>query len=378
VSTFTLHAVRPAEAEPHPCELPLDGDGSRCRLRMRTVPGSQGLQLICAQDGQSRWRFEVAADGDERIAVDLELGEDGELHATSENRSVYTLPADHRFAPLPLVRHELGRRQLELVFVVDGTARRLEDSASSLLLGTPQWTTVVEQLVAIVDAVGAGRIARLGVLAFGDQAFPMLDAPDLLPSYRLWPPEAERGELAWLRAGDLQARLLALPSSSGGDFVDALADALALCAQLPPHATARRVVVVFGDSPGCSLLDPAPDGADLLPRGQEIEGPLLRLHATGALMVTIFNDGELHSAAAWALRRDLPEHARRQYAQLASTPGHAFLLSSLDPRRVAKAILRPPQLRGRGPSFGILEGVEQLDATSVGGETVEPLLHGSP
>jgi len=343
---------------------------------MRSVPGSRGLQLVCARDGESRWRFEVVADGDERIAVELELDADGELYAGSENRSVYTLPADHRFAPLPLVRHQLGRRQLELVFVIDGTTRAVE---GSLLLDTsPHWATVVEQLVAIVTALGAGRVARLGLLAFGDHSLPILDAADLQPSYWLWPREAERGKLPWLRAGDLRARLLSLPSSSGGDFVDALADALALCAHLPPHATARRVVVVFGDSPGHSLLDPAPDGADLLPRAQEIEGPLLRLHAAGTLLVTIFHDADLRSAAGWAPHPDIPEHAQRQYARLASTPAHAFLLSSLDPRRVAKAILRPPKLRGRGCSYGILEAIEPLAAREVVGPPVEPALDDSP
>lgn len=378
MSRLTLQAVLPGEGEPTACELPLDRQTPRCRLHLRTVPGSHGLQLLCARDGQSRWRFEVAADGDERIAVELELGEDGELHAGSENRHVYTLPADRRFAPLPLVRHQLGRRHLELILVVDGTARRVDGGASSLLLGSEPWAMVVEQLVAIVAALGAGRIARLGVLAFGDHAFPMLDAPDLLPSYLLWPAEAERGELPWLRAGDLQARLLALPSSTGGDCVDALADALAACARLPPHATARRVLVVCGDSPGHSLLAPAPDGADLLPRAQEIEGPVLRLHAMGALLVTIFNDADVESVPDWAPHREVPEHARRQYVQLASTPAHAFLLSSLDPRRVAKAILRPPKLRGRGPSYGALEQIEPLPARDVTAVPVEPALDVSP
>jgi hypothetical protein len=367
VSPVELLAVSAEDRQLHDQPLPLDGPGSRCRLVLRALPGSEGVQLPCRLAGESRWRFEVAAAGDERLTVDLELDDDGQLHASSEQRAVYTLPADERFAPPPIVRHRSGRRELEVLVVVDGTTRAAGGpGVGSLLLDDGErWPRVADQLVELVAAIGLGKVVRTALLAFGDHTMPMLDAPDLQPNYALWPREATRGELPWFPASDLRARLRAVPSSSGGDFVDALADALALCARLPAHVSAQRVVVLFGDSPGHSLREPAPEGADLLPRAEEIEGPLLELHARGALVVTVFHDRDLLADPSWALRRDLLEHARRQYASVASTPAQAFELSSFDARRVAKAILRPPRLRGRHCCYAVLEEVRGLPARGV-------------
>jgi hypothetical protein len=307
-------------------------------------------------------RFELPATEEEIVVLDLELDAAGELYATSENRSIFVLPPDERFAPpLPAWRPAHGPAP-ELLFVIDGTARASDCGERPWLIGSERWPRVVERLVELARALGAGDERRLGLVALGDGPFPMLDAPDLDPAYRLWPAAAERGELPRFPLSELAARLAAISPSSGGDFVDALADALAVCAGLPRREGARRIVVVLGDSPGHSLADPAPDGADLLPRAQEIEGPLARLHALGALVMTIFNDTGLATDPAWATRRDLPEHARRQYDGMASFPALAFTLEGFDPHRAAEAVQQVPEVLGFGCSLAVVEELAAVAA----------------
>lgn len=352
MSGWTVEVMGPESRLLEHYPLPLAT--GRCRLRLRSLPGSSGLQLPCAVDGATRWRFEVPAAAEEIVTVDFELDAEGELHAWSENRSVFVLPPDERFAPPSPARLAASAPSLELLWVIDGTARAAGGGDHPWLLGSKDWPAVVDRLVDLAAALGAGKAARLGLVAFGDEPFPMLDAPDLQPAYRLWPLGAERGELPRFPLAELKARLSAVPPTSGGDFVDALADALAFCADLPTEEKSRRIVLVVGDSPGHSLTEPAPDGADLLPRAQEIEGPLRKLHTLGALVATIFHDPGIANDPNWAHRRDLPEHARRQYAAFASTPALAFELADLDPHRAAKAILRVPEMLGFGCCYGVV------------------------
>lgn len=81
------------------------------------------------------------------------------------------------------------------------------------------------------------------------------------------------------------------------------------------------------------------------------------LYTLGALKATIVHDPGVAADPHWATRRDLPEHARRQYTAIASTPTLGFDLGLLDPRRAAKATLRVPEGLGFGCSYGVVEEV---------------------
>ncbi len=337
--------------------LPFTAEQRRCRLRLRSLPGAQGLHLACAAHDAIRWRFEVPATEEEKISLHLELDAAGELHAWSENRALFVLPPDERFAPLAPARREPEAAELELIFVIDGTARGGTDGPRPQLVASDRWPKVVERLVELARELGTDRKARLGVLAFGDEKLSMLDAPDLQPRYKLWPTGAEGLRLPLFSWAELPARLAAVPPTSGGDFVDALADALAVCAELPLPEQTQRIIVMLGDSPGHSLADPAPEGADFLPRAQEIEGPLGKLHAMGALVATIFHDPGFAADPNWNRRQHLPEFARRQYVTLASVPELAFELAGFQPSRAAQAIQRVPRLLGFGCCYGVAESV---------------------
>ena len=63
--------------------------------------------------------------------------------------------------------------------------------------------------------------------------------------------------------------------------MDALADALAECASARWHPEARKLLVVTGDSPGYSILNPAPWGANAAVREKDVETVALDLHRKG-------------------------------------------------------------------------------------------------
>ena len=133
------------------------------------------------------------------------------------------------------------------------------------------------------------RTVRLAGMAFADHPLHKVSAHDLVPAFTLFPRIPEQRRLEPIPPSDLRSLLSRVPSSSGGDFVDALADALAECASARWHPEARKLRVVTGDSPGYSILNPAPWGANAAVREKDVETVALDLHRKGVEVVTIYH-----------------------------------------------------------------------------------------
>ncbi len=334
--------------------LPLEGPGSSCSLRLRALPGASGVHLALTNGEGVLLRAEVAAESDEWVEVAVDWDAGGRWSVASAGRRVLRLPVEDANAPLPPLRPAYRARQLDVALLVDGTTR---DGTTALLANRERWRAHADQLVALIAGLTEAMKAdlRVAVMAFGDRPVPAASAPDLRPAYHLDPAEPEERTLRPLDAGQLQSRLFSLRPTSGGDFVDALADALATCRGLRWRNGARKLLVVTGDSPGYSIRRPAPWGGDAQVRENDVDVEAAALHRLGVEIVTLYHAAAIE-AATFEFVRPFVEHAQMQYLRLASRPGLCFEAGKLDPPAAVSALTSRVPTRGRGASPGVLGG----------------------
>ncbi len=214
----------------------------------------------------------------------------------------------------------------------------------------------VGKLTALVEAVcGAHPECRSAVLASGDRPLAHAAADDLQPRYLLHPADEEARALRPRTPEALRRAMLATQSTSGGDFVDAVAEALAACADLRWRPEARKLAVLFGDSPGHSILHPVLQGGDAAVRDLDVDTRAMQLQQRGIELVTIYYDPPADVGLEDVTPRErLVIHARRQYRRLTSLPQLAFEASSFDPAAAAERILDLDGPIARGPALGEL------------------------
>jgi hypothetical protein len=156
---------------------------------------------------------------------------------------------------------------------------------------------------------------------------------------------------------------MAVRPTPGGDFVDALADALYACARLR-WRKGRRLLVISGDSPGFSLLQPLTAGTDVCVRKRDVETQALELHRLGVEIVTIYHAAP-SNAAVTPLGRSLLAEAGAQYARIASLPEEmAFEASSFEPEEAANRVAAIGVPIGRGASLGEFVRVKEPAAAA--------------
>ena len=275
------------------------------------------------------------------------------------------LPTNAQFEPAPPIRPARPEDCLDLVILIDATTRHFfqpeKGAATSvpLLARQEAWQDHAESLCLLAAALlPPGLDGRVTLLAFGDQRPPRVDAQDLCPAYHLLPDQEEQRRFEAFAEDRLRARLLALRPSSGGDFVDALADALDACARLRWRPETRKLLVLSGDSPGHSLLHPLPKGADASLRDRDVDTQALRLHRLGVEIATIYHAPAAELGLAdISFQRDLLEGARVQYARLASLPEMAFEAAAFDAASAARAIRERAIPVGRDAVLGELLAV---------------------
>ena len=360
-----LRAISPGGLAAGETLLPLPRPGSTCAVRLRCIPGASSVHLVLDASAGVRLRAEVPAIGGEVVDVQVELDQDGALRVWTPGREVFLLPADDLYDPATPILPPPPDASLDLVLLIDGTISQISRDGQALthellLERRPLWESHVEKLLDFVERLGFGRRdCRAAVVAFADQPPPDASAKDLLPRYHLFPAEEER-RFHRLDRNRLLEALLAIPASSGGDFVDALGDALDACARLHWRQEARKLLVLSGDSPGLSLLRPLRRGADLGAREKDVDTQGLRLHRLGVETVTIYHAPAEAATFDLEVQRDLLRSASDQYARLAALPEWAFRASTFDPARAAVAVGSRSGLLGRGAALGEL--VEVLAA----------------
>ncbi|HEV7766154.1 MAG TPA: vWA domain-containing protein [Thermoanaerobaculia bacterium] len=338
---------------------------------MRCLRGASSVHVVLSDASGVRLRAEIGAEPGEIVPLRVELDGQTTPHLSSRGRNVLLLPPDVLYEPAAPIRPPQSDAPLDLVIVIDGTLRNWPAKAADnkqaptsvatvrLLDHTKAWNAHVDQLLVFATRVAAGRETRVAVLAFGDQEMPAVTATDLRPAYRLHPAEDER-ILKRLNPTALREKLLTLPSTSGGDFVDALADALEACQHLRWREGARKLVLVSGDSPGLSLLHPLPRGADLCVRQYDVDTEALVLHRRGVEIATIYH-GPPPDLGFYKLprQRSLLQATRAQYDRLASVPEASYEASAFRPEEAADLFLQMNEPIGRRAALGELVRVSE-------------------
>ncbi len=335
-------------------EVPLsDQPGSCWQISLRSLAGASALHLALTNGaGKTLWRGEVTpVEEEETVVVDVEIQEDETFHVTSPRRVVLTLPPNERYAPAPPLLPVAADASLDLMLVLDGTMRHR--AGDRLLLQEKEvWQELVERLVSLVENLASGRReCRVALLAFGDRMPSGIVAADLKPTYLLYPEEDPVFQP--LDGARLRRDLLSIPASAGGDFVDALADALRACSRLRWRGSSRKVVFLCGDSPGHSVLHPLRKEACWIVRSLDIDYEAARLHRQGIEIATLYHDPPADLGLEdLAFKRDLLLKTRQQYLRLASLPSLAFAVSSFAPDPTAAALRERNFPLARGAAFG--------------------------
>ncbi|MBT3223090.1 MAG: hypothetical protein HN348_28795 [Proteobacteria bacterium] len=325
-------------------------------FRLRCLVGANHIHVDLSDSESSRIRAEIPAEPGEEVDITVFQSPTG-LGLRCANRPVFFLSNNHPYAPLSPIAPDKGARQIDLVVVVDGTTLTHDPGApgamqlSPLLATRQRWARHCEQIQQFATVLGEGREFRVCALAFGDHVGDSVVDRALWPSYVLMP---EPRRLSWTNLDELAKSLHELPPSSGGDFVDALGDALSAVADLRWRQSARRLILLTGNSPGHALREQPPLPADAHIRSHDVDCGAEVLHKLGVEMCTIFHDYPEDSGLLDSPQAVLIKHTVRQYRRLASLPEWAWTQSDFNATEAAKTVMNAPQAIGRGPALGVL------------------------
>lgn len=374
----------------HP--LPLEENGQPYPLKLKSFPGAAWLHVLVLQQDKIKLRMKIQVYGEETITVLFSLDSEGEVHAHTNNSvDSYRLPPEPCYCPPYLIPPPDAGQALDIVFLIDGTARLWSSEertviekgqpfqksvafSSSLLKDHPDiWAFYTEKLIIFLETLAkTHQNCRYSVLAFGDEAPPDTKAKALKPSYKLWPEGDNNAKLAFKNfdKNRLKMDLLAIPTTSGGDFVDALADGLVAAADLrwSDEEGTRKVLVCVGDSPGHSLIKPVPPGGDTRIRSKDVETSAMLLHHLGIEIISVYWDvSEKIKKDFRETKRTFINYTQVQYQELASSPELAIHIplsssdsqskeieTSFSPEELTKHLTDRTQAIARGDVFGEL------------------------
>ncbi len=357
-------------------DLCADARGWR-RLTLKRLPGADVVQVPIYRRGQPLCRCEILECDSDRVQLVIRPDGNGGLQLDGGSRRIRLLRPVERarneqaLLPLPVPG---SQTPWDVVLLIDGTARWYEprkdpqpgatigiEAVSGLLLADPKRRAHLESLLlAFAEALqseSGGAPLRFAVLAFGDHHIPGINALSLRPDYDLQVPTPD-GELR-LRPFDkdaLRSALAGLKPTPGGDFVDALGDALHRCLDLDWAADARRLLVLFGDSPGYSLLHPIAPGGDAITRRHDVDLHADALHRHQVEILCIYNSppAEICGPASDSRARKLIVNTKQQYERLASTSEHFVDTAVCDATALATRLVRRRGPLARGTALGYL------------------------
>jgi hypothetical protein len=366
-------------AGPRQVAIPHNPHNGAYRYTLRCTPGADAVHIPISDAQGVRFRCEIPAGPGGLVDLMLTPDEDNGWILASSPPHLRVLPAKAA-EPLPVIPNAAvpvrsshlpgpmprGNEAVrwEVVLVIDRTARWFQPKAtdtlerSGLLLAHPQlWGDVCAKLIALLQglAQGSGNAdIQFSVLAFGDFSIAGVDARQLIPTYPVFVPEQLRMSPFEPAVATDRLRGLEATATPGGDFVDALAEALARCKDVWTSDTGiRRLLVVFGDSPGHSIAHPV-RGGDAQVRLADVDREAEALHAKGVEILTLYHrpPAELELPATGKARA-LLHAAAEQYRRLASVPGYALDFADFEPAVVARELRARAFPIGRGASYGL-------------------------
>jgi len=373
-----LHTYDLEASQAQVTEVRVEPGSALVRVKVQCAPGAEAIQLpISDISGQQVACYEVDARPGEVVHLALGLMSDGVPWVEAEARRVLALPTTPPREPQPPLVPAPPGCPLDLAVVVDATTicRSEADVAGGggpnadiplepLLASRSRWEAQTIKLMALVRALtGPYKDVNLTAFAFADHASSSLEAEDLRPGFLLSPEHPNERRLEHRSVAEFHHLLLQFSASSGGDFVDALAEALEAGGELNWRPDARKLLFIFGNSPGHSVLNPPPSGADLHARALDVDVESQRLHDRGVEVLTLFHDlvppheGRDQATPDVLLGRKLVrsylKFARQQYRRLASREELAWTMSEFEAKEAAELVLADIP-SGRGATLGRL------------------------
>jgi hypothetical protein len=377
---------------------PLDilANQSSLLLTLECLKGASALQIVLRKDQTIVFCAEIEVRRARTCEATLSALGGDRFRVECGRRPVFTLAvADPSLRTLAQVMTARQSESIDLLFLIDGTMRyvgrpsaassQTEAVSYSFLLephNRDQWRAFVDQLTALAaELAKRHRGSRFGVLAFGDDPIPGISNPELKAQYRLKPDpdEGGLGPKFWSDHPDqLQRQLSVLRHTPGGDFVDALAEGFRACRSVDWRHETRKIVFVFGDSPGYSVLHPlAPARLDTKSRADtkpivdmRLGNYLVRKVDTDAEADALFEAGvevftlykeETESIYQTDAAAPFLDYARNQYQRLATCSEYAATSDKFDALAAASAIIENSStIFGRGACPGFLRSLKKL------------------
>ena len=314
----------------------------------RAVLGANALHLVIREGDLILLNVEVDAPNGAPVEVCF-VQHGQEWAAKVENRAVLRLPRNE-----PECAHVLfanASRNVDIFFLIDGTSLHPAGDKGDLqpLIGSTEWEPVRLRLLDILKPLeDRGVDLHTGVGSFADTSIlPGIESYLLHPrEWRLAPTSRTRSDWSLPKPAD------------GGDFVDALADGLHACRQLPWRTGSRKLVVLFGDSPGYCVSEAGRSPIDLADchlRELDVFEEADALHLLGVELATVYHSPSGDALAEVAdYSRELVSYARRQYERLASNPDWALTSPAWDPTAFSEQwyTFSGPLARGVAPPLG--------------------------
>jgi hypothetical protein len=362
----TVDVVDRGSGSVHAVPVKLDPQSHAGRIELELVPGASAVQVVVRVENSVRSWIEVQAQPGEAVGIEFRRDQSGAIRAFSLNRDFLVLPDEEPGDPLLLKPAKTG--ELDLLVLVDGTCLHpyAEPAASEEgriytleYLLDPKlavaWQRLVGQITAFVSAITA-KYPQLWAMAaaFGDHPMPILSNPLLKPKYLVYPEIPNERKLEASTPDQLAQQLRRLPFSPGGDFVDALADGLRASRRASWRQNSRKLLLIFGQSPGYSVLAPGDGMTDLQVRKVCIEEESVALQKMGVEIVTIYHDPPNADEAYSSQMPDLVDRSRRQHERLASLREWSGVSSMPDFTALSTSWLSPPTVIAKGPSPGFL------------------------
>lgn len=300
-------------------------------LTLSSLRGSQGLHLVLANDnGETIRRAEIETSANETIDVQVTHCNHVLTLATSKQHTIRYLPNDQKYNSVNAFKPKLDTQKLDILILIDATMR--QDNQFSIE-SEPFIHSLNEKLQNFIESLHEKHSEiNLSLMLFGDKKILHIDKDtlDLSPKNIYDYPLGTEEFIPWNK-DELEESLKNLKGIHGADYIDALAESLEKINTSERYwrNDARRLLLVIGNSPGFSLLNPAPlvngIGFNAAIRHCDVESQTKALHKQEVEIITLYVK---ESSEIRGDFKSIVDYTQKQYKNLASTDEHSHLLNT--------------------------------------------------
>ena len=323
--TFCIHKSNAPKAEfVELVNLPIN-------IEISSNPDDQWLTLHITENSQIITRFEVETKAQASISLQVDRRDDVFM-LRAEDRRLLTFQGSGKLLQNDNenLSESTQKEHLQLALLIDATCVYSQTQGSDL--SSLQPIEEIKKLELSISEYLKTIDASFAVLTYSDSNVDERFDHSFFNTSNIIDWMSPGGRFVPFKADHFSQAVAKIVPKPGFDFVDELATGLVACEDLPWRDDARRVLIVCGDSPGYSIVNPPPKSdkavADIGPRYHDVESTLERLKSRGIEIVSLYlgnrKDYELDD-----LNR-LSEWAEDQYRYVASCPQFALTPHSLN------------------------------------------------